>query len=313
VERYAPTYHTIVAIDVAGSGCLDDRLQLRMRADLRSLIADTLALQSLEAAAVHRIDLGDGVRLIFPATVSPCSLLDPFVPNLASGLRSERLAADSIRLRLRVAVHAGLLHRDSGGWAGAPLVHCARLLDAGPVRRALRVAHRANLVLVVSQGMYDSVVRHGYGLDRSTYRPVKIRVKETNATAWVHLAGEASPSYMAHDDPSSRSANAAHGQPQRADMATHSSLSSTRLGMGQGRLVCGDGAGKAVAAGSPYRTFGVNGEAGRRSGWSLLQGQLRTRLGLSLSLVSLLSNLPFPLNVGGLRTCSVCLDPGDDP
>lgn len=88
--RYEPTHHTIVGVDVAGSGSLDGRQQLRMRADLRSLIDGTLSLQSLDTAPVDRADLGDGMRLIFPAAVSPCSLLDPFVPNLASALRRYR-------------------------------------------------------------------------------------------------------------------------------------------------------------------------------------------------------------------------------
>jgi hypothetical protein len=185
--RYEPTYHTIVEVDVADSGHLDDREQLRMRAALRTLIADALALQSLAAAVVGRADLGDGLRLIFPATVSPCLLLDPFIPNLASGLRGNHEAGSTNdRLRLRVAVHAGLLHRDSDGWAGEPLVHCSRLIDAEPVRRVLQTERSANLVLVVSQAVYDSVVRHGYGLERSNYRPVRIRSKEAIVPAWVY-------------------------------------------------------------------------------------------------------------------------------
>jgi hypothetical protein len=186
--RYEPTYHTIVEIDVAGSGQFDDREQLWMRAALRTLLADTLALQSLDAAMVGRLDLGDGLRLIFPATVSPCLLLDPLIPNLASGLHKDHEAGGvDDRLRLRVAVHAGLLHRDSDGWAGAPLVHCSRLIGAEPVRRILHAERSARLVLVVSEAIYDSVVRHGYGLERSSYRSVKVRYKETVVPAWVYV------------------------------------------------------------------------------------------------------------------------------
>src|SRR5690348_2967495 len=125
--RYEPTYHTIVAVDVAGSGHLDDRQQLRMRDELRTVIDSALHRQGLDTAPADRTDLGDGVRLIFPASVSPCGLLDPFVPHLAAALHERRHAGVGRALRLRVAVHAGLLHRDGTGWAGAPLVHCARL------------------------------------------------------------------------------------------------------------------------------------------------------------------------------------------
>src|SRR5262249_20075890 len=145
VAGYEPTHHTIVAVDVAGSGSLDDREQLRMRATLRTIVSSALPPQAPDAAAVGVADLGDGLRLICPAPISPCTLLDPFVANLAWALRLCReVMADPVRLRLRVVVHAGLLHRDDGGWAGEPLVHCARLLDAPPVRRGVRGGGRAS-------------------------------------------------------------------------------------------------------------------------------------------------------------------------
>jgi hypothetical protein len=188
--RLEPVQHTVVAMDVAGSGGRDDLLQLRMRADLRGIVAEALAEQSLDITALHHTDLGDGTRLIVPAAVSPARLLDPFVPDLARALRQHRkTASDPAELRLRVAVHTGLLHRDAGGWAGAPLVACARMLDAAPVRRILATGTDVDLVLAVSETVYDTVVRHGYGLDPTTFHPIRISEKETVATVWIHTPG----------------------------------------------------------------------------------------------------------------------------
>src|SRR5215510_11971480 len=107
--RPEPVHHTIVAMDVASSGSRDDLLQLRMRADLREIVSDALGVAVLSTAA-DLTDLGDGIRLVVPANVSPALLLDPFIPNLATALRNHRRAAsDAARLRLRVAVHMGLL------------------------------------------------------------------------------------------------------------------------------------------------------------------------------------------------------------
>jgi hypothetical protein len=184
-----PLHHTIVAMDVVDSGRLVDLLQLRMRADLRAIVTDVLARQSLDPV-VDYTDLGDGIRLIVPPTVTPAAMLDPFVPNLASALRQHRLlVSEAARLRLRIAVHMGLLHRDPGGWAGAPLVTCARMLDARPVRRVMAAADRPDMVLVVSQAVYDGIVRHGYGLDPAGFQPVDISEKEMAATVWVHVPG----------------------------------------------------------------------------------------------------------------------------
>jgi len=183
-----PTHHTIVGIDVARSGGRNDLLQLRMRADLRAVIDASLANQGLGLVHLHHDDLGDGVRLIVPAGISPSAMLDPFVPTIAQLLRGHRMAtADTARLRLRIAVHMGLLHYDGHGWAGQPLVHTARLLNAASVRLAFEMAPHADLILVVSQLVYESVVEQGYGLDPETYQAVQICEKETDTTAWVHL------------------------------------------------------------------------------------------------------------------------------
>src|SRR5204863_7457490 len=77
--RLEPVHHTIVAMDVAGSGRRDDLLQLRMRADLREIVAGTLAAQSLDVAALHHTDLGDVLRLIVAGSDRPAVSLDPFV------------------------------------------------------------------------------------------------------------------------------------------------------------------------------------------------------------------------------------------
>lgn len=186
----APIYHHIMAIDVANSGSRNDPLQLRMRSDLRKIVADTLALQDIDFDALQHSDLGDGIRLIIPPNLSPASLLDPFVPNLAEALRQHRARApDAARLRLRLAINAGPLHRDVGGWAGRPLVESTRILDARPVRYALVANQDVDLVLVVSQRIYDDVVCHGYVLDPAAFQLVRISEKETTTTVWIHVPG----------------------------------------------------------------------------------------------------------------------------
>jgi len=192
--RYEPVHCTIVSIDVAGSAARDDQLLLRMRTDLQQLIAHTFTRQGLDPAWVDVEDLGDGVRLIVPAEVTPVRLLDPFLPHLAAALREHRkITAEPARLRLRVAVHMGLLHRDKAGWAGEPLVHSARLLDAPSLRRALAAAERADLAVIVSGDMHQKVIRHGYGLDTAAYHRVSVAVKETRTIAWIHVPGYPSP------------------------------------------------------------------------------------------------------------------------
>jgi hypothetical protein len=187
---YQPFHHTVVATDVVGSSDRDDQLQLKMRADLREILAETLAQQGLDMTALGVTDLGDGIRLQVPAVVSPSAILTPFIPNLATVLRLHRKASnEKSRVRLRVAIHMGLLHRErAGGWAGTVLTECARLLDA-PSARDLIAASGADLVVVVSQPIYEAVVRPGFGLDPGSFDRIRVRSKETDTHAWAWLPG----------------------------------------------------------------------------------------------------------------------------
>lgn len=217
---FAPLHHTIVAIDVESSGTRNDSLLLQMRADLRRIIQHSLNRQSIAMTDVTVSDLGDGYRVLLPATVTPMAALDPLVPNLATELRLHR-ATSSVanRLRLRVAVHTGLLQPEPDGtWTGTPLRESTRLLDADAARRVLRETLEANLVLVVSQTLYDTVIRHGYALDPASFRRFRLRAKETDEAAWLYVPGIALP-------PSELSAPAAE-----ARSASHASPS-TQIGM----------------------------------------------------------------------------------
>ncbi|WP_426502657.1 macro domain-containing protein [Dactylosporangium sp. McL0621] len=190
-----PLHATIVAFDVERSGGRDDHLILRMRSDLRDMVAEVLRRQSIDPGIIDITDLGDGLRLVVPAQVPPSELLDPFIANLAANLRRHRrTAAPSARLRLRVAVHMGLLHRDDGGWAGLALVHCARLLDSAVLRRHLEAAHRADLAVILSCDVFEQVVGPGYGLDPDACGQVLVMEKETSVPAWIHVPGYPHPS-----------------------------------------------------------------------------------------------------------------------
>jgi hypothetical protein len=54
----------------------------------------------------------------------------------------------------------------------------------------LAASQAAMVVLVVSDLLYDGVVRHAYeGIDPDGSKPVRVHGKETSARAWVHLPG----------------------------------------------------------------------------------------------------------------------------
>jgi hypothetical protein len=92
------------------------------------------------------------------------------------------------QLRIRVVVHAGEVHYDDNGCYGEALDVAFRLLDAAPVKRALRETADP-LVLVISGDIHNSVVRHGYdGIDDQSFRPlVRVHVAGRRYPGWVRI------------------------------------------------------------------------------------------------------------------------------
>lgn len=92
-----------------------------------------------------------------------------------------------------MAIHAGDVRIDDYGVTGRPKVVLARLLDAEPLRAALAEApDTATVAVIVSDSFHDDVVCHGHeGIDPDLYAPVTVRVKETEARAWLHIPGHA--------------------------------------------------------------------------------------------------------------------------
>ncbi len=101
-------------------------------------------------------------------------------------------------IQLRMAVHAGQVHRDTTGLAGEAVTHVFRLLEAEQLNTSL-AACGAELGVVVSSYLHQTVIRHGPGLiDPAGYRPVDVAVKQTRARAWLHIPGQPAEAVRQH-------------------------------------------------------------------------------------------------------------------
>jgi class 3 adenylate cyclase len=187
--RQAKTELTLLALDIAAFGDprRDNEIQLHLRRALNNHVAEAFAMTHLPWRRCYQEDRGDGALIVAPPDVEPTDLLDPFAHHLTALLRrSNKLASEPARLRVRVAVHTGRIHADERGIAGQSLVHLYRLLDAPAVKRALN-ASGADLGLVVSDHLYAQARAHGGFFNPAAYRTLTIRYKETRARAWLWL------------------------------------------------------------------------------------------------------------------------------
>ena len=175
-----------------------------VKAELRNKIYE-LFDAALCTAGIHRryrdryIDRGDGLlALIHPVDQAPKALLlnraipalnrllTDYNASLPHPTRTQR------QLRVRVVIHAGDVHYDPNGCFGEALDVAFRLLDAAPVKKALRETADP-LILVISGDIYSSVVRHGYdGIDQHAFHPhVHVQIAGKRYPGWIHVPGQA--------------------------------------------------------------------------------------------------------------------------
>ena len=185
-----PTHRSIVVVDVVSFTRPDrDNVdQLAIRAALYDTLRDAFEDSGIPWRQTVREDRGDGVLIFVSAEVSKVLLLGRMPARLAELLErgnSRRTARQ--RFRLRVAVHAGEVHRDAHGYAGYDVNLAFRLVDARPLRDGLEQTAAA-VGLIVSEGVHDGVLRHGYGgLDAAAFEPVRVQVKSADVPGWIQL------------------------------------------------------------------------------------------------------------------------------
>lgn len=184
----------VLACDVASFGdpSRTDDVRTRMRAELYRLLERSFDDAGVPFAGCYREDRGDGVLVAVPPSVGVDLLLAPVADLLKAGLRRyNRAAAEPARMRLRVAVNTGEARWDGNGLVGSAVNHTFRILEE-PRFKEMLSASGGWLALIVSQRVYDDVVRHGLGrADPDDYRPIDVAVKETEAAAWVRLMAPA--------------------------------------------------------------------------------------------------------------------------
>lgn len=140
----------------------------------------------------HHEDRGDGVLVVIPPSTPTSLLINPLPGGLSAALTEYNShATEAARMQLRVALHVGPVMSDREGVNGESIIIAARLLEAPVLKREL-ASESANVGLIVSEFVYEAVVKHSP--DRACtdgYRHVRFRVKESRLGAWICLLGGA--------------------------------------------------------------------------------------------------------------------------
>ncbi len=186
---------TVFVCDISsfGNPARTDNIKRYVRAALYSKLRISFDAAKVPFINCYREDRGDGVLVAVPPGFAVEILLTTLSDHLRSEIRRHNeVSSTPAQMRLRVAVHTGAVHTDDFGLVGKVVDHTFRILEAEPFKNAL-ARSSANLGLIVSQRVYEDVIRPGLGLvDPTDYRQIAVKVKETMTNAWINLPGDAS-------------------------------------------------------------------------------------------------------------------------
>ena len=209
-----PTFQAIVVVDIESFGSRANPFQVSLRRAMREVIRESCGQTHIDWDTVEALDRGDGLILLVPPATSTVTLAGAFVRMLDAMLRERAaMSSDAHRMRLRVALHEGNCQRDETCWVGEAINTACRLVDAQPLRDALAAAPEARMALIVSNEIYQGVIRHDYPLiDAASFGPAVIDAKElTGEKVWISVPGRSFPPGRRSEPPPAPSSRAQHG------------------------------------------------------------------------------------------------------
>ncbi|WP_240809828.1 hypothetical protein [Actinomadura sp. WMMA1423] len=172
------SYRLLLAVDIQGYSKRDTREQLRAQRLLSDALDAAARGVGLDRAAWDKQVGGDGELATLPEGVDPATVAGDFVILLDEALREANRDAGRFRLRVRLSLHHGTLTAGPFGPAGDAPIVVQRLLDAGPLRRLLAGDPDRDLAYVVSDSLFDDVVRTGFcALPPHGFHSVKVVAK----------------------------------------------------------------------------------------------------------------------------------------
>ncbi|TCB95405.1 hypothetical protein E0H26_20700 [Micromonospora zingiberis] len=155
-----PERRLLVCVDMERYSRRGNIQQYEAQQDFHRLLREAADEVGMDRVGWTTQQAGDGELAVLPRELPEARVIGRFLPELNRRLRQYNASRLSVaRIRLRVAVHQGMVHLDgANGFPGQAVVLVSRLCDAAPVRRALAAFPDAGVALVVSADIYRDVV-----------------------------------------------------------------------------------------------------------------------------------------------------------
>ncbi len=162
----------LVCCDLRRYGAADDQLQRELQELLVRSLDRAGAAAGLDRSKWHRQAKGDEEWAVLPPDSPEHVVVDGYVRALNAELSSaNRYRVPEARARMRLAIHHGAVSEGANGFPGQDSVLVSRLLNSKPAHIALEEFPEADLVVVLSEVVYSTLVLAG----RTTLRPTDFR------------------------------------------------------------------------------------------------------------------------------------------
>ena len=193
IQPIYPLPRVILVAAFQATAACSDWVKAQLRRDTYALfdqaLLDSGNTNDLRDRYVDRVD-GPMALIHLTDRFPKTWLLTRFAPRLRE-LLVERNSSQRHSLRLRIAIHVGDVACDDTGWFGDE-IEIANLLLASPALTTRLQQTSSPVVLVVSEQIHRSVIRHGDpGIDARAFAPlIKLEVEGLECRGWVHVPGE---------------------------------------------------------------------------------------------------------------------------
>ncbi|GGK74304.1 hypothetical protein Sme01_33770 [Sphaerisporangium melleum] len=182
----------VMAVDAEGYGSGDDLRHDSIQFGLAQVMDRGAREAGLRRETWSRQEAGDGEVIVLPEGEPELRVIDDLVRRLRKALHDHnRERRDDARLRIRISIGHGVVKRGAMGFVGQVVVTTCRLLDANAARTALKTNPRADLVLILTDRLYEDVIRQLHTSHRpESFTQVKVPTKERTEIAWMWIPSE---------------------------------------------------------------------------------------------------------------------------
>jgi hypothetical protein len=187
----APAVRLCVAADVVAYSRQPNDLAEQTQRRLVSVLAEARRNAGIDEATVQPQPQGDGQFTVLPVGIDESVVIPRLVDGLASALRkANRDRSPAARMRLRVALHRGLVKPADNGWIGTAAIAVHRILDSEPLRAAIDANPDADFALGVPDFLFRDIIAQSYESprpDEFTECVAELPRKDFSEVVWVYI------------------------------------------------------------------------------------------------------------------------------